>query len=122
MAFAPSKGSTIVQTERGLTISGTRITLYDVMGSIKAECPFEEICENFGLTSAQLNTALDYIKEHQAEVEAEYQEVIQSAEANRQYWEEGNRERFAQIAALPPQPGQEELRQKLQAWKDRLEA
>lgn len=122
MAFAPSKKSTIVQTERGLTISGTRITLYDVMGSLKAEYPLSEICENLGLTSAQLNIALDYIKEHQAKVEAEYQEVIQSAEANRQYWEERNRERFAQIAALPPKPGQEELRKKLQAWKDRLEA
>jgi hypothetical protein len=31
-----------------------------------------------------------------------------------------NRERFKQIAALPPKPGQEALRDKLRAWKERI--
>jgi hypothetical protein len=46
--------------------------------------------------------------------------VLQEAQANRQYWESRNRERFAQIAALPPKPGQEALREKLRAWKERI--
>ena len=35
---------------------------------------------------------LDYIHLHKEEVEKEYQEVLQSAERNRKYWEERNRE------------------------------
>jgi hypothetical protein len=61
-----------------------------------------------------------YIDAHRAEVEAGYQIVLQTAQENRQYWQERNRERLAQIAALPPKPGQEALRAKLQAWKAKL--
>ena len=48
--------------------------------------------------------------------------VCKTAVEIRQYWEEQNRERFAMIAAMPPKPGQEALRAKLQAWKARIEA
>jgi hypothetical protein len=50
-------------------------------------------------------------------VEAEYQLVLQHAEANRHYWEARNRERFEQIANLPPKPGYEAVYAKLQARK-----
>ena len=63
---------------------------------------------------------LDYIKHNRAEVETEYQFVLQQAEEIRQYWETRNRERFARIAAMPPKPGQEAIRAKLQAWKAKL--
>ena len=45
---------------------------------------------------------------------------MQTAAEIRQYWEERNREKFAKIAAMPPKPGQEALRAKLQAWKARI--
>jgi hypothetical protein len=35
-------------------------------------------------------------------------------------WEQRNRERLAKIAKMPPKPGQEEIWNKLQAWKMRL--
>lgn len=54
------------------------------------------------------------------EVEQEYHAVLQQAEDNRRYWETRNRERLAQIAHMPPQPGQERLRAKLQAIKARV--
>ncbi len=63
---------------------------------------------------------MEYIKTHTAEVEAEYREVIRQAEEHRRYWEEYNRERFAAIAALPPKPGQEAIRDKLRAKKAEL--
>ncbi len=106
----------------GLTISGTRITLYDVMDYRKAHYPSKLIREKLGLNDEQIRLALAYIDTHRAEVEAEYQECLQTAEEIRQYWEERNRERFAKIAAMPPRPGQEALRAKLQAWKARIEA
>lgn len=122
MILASNGQCTIVRTERGLTISGTRITLYDVMDYLTAGYPSKLIREKLSLTDNQVDTALLYIDKHRAEVEAEYQEVLQIAEDSRQYWEERNREHFARLAAIPPKPGQEDIRAKLQAWKDRLES
>ena len=61
-----------------------------------------------------------YIETHRAEVEAEYQQVLQQAEDDRKFWEARNRERLAEIAAQPPKPGQEKIRAKLQTAKARL--
>jgi hypothetical protein len=110
----------VIRTERGLSIAGTRITLYDVMDYVTACYPPKLIREKLCLTDEQVNVALAFIEENRALVEAEYQEVLQIAEENRQYWEERNREHFARIAQLPPKPGTEALWAKLQAWKARL--
>jgi uncharacterized protein (DUF433 family) len=122
MAFAPSKNSIIVETEWGLTISGTRITLYDVMGYVDAGYTQAEIAESMELDSSEIQAALDYIEANQATVEAEYQEVVKSAEANRQYWEDRNRQHLAQVAAMPHNPEQDALRQKLKAAREQLDA
>lgn len=122
MASLDTERSEIIRTERGLTIAGTRITLYDVMDYFTAGYPAKLIREKLCLTDAQIDAALSYIEAHQAEVNVEYQEVLQIVENNRQYWEERNREHFARLAAMSPKPGQETLRAKLQAWKDRLES
>jgi len=45
----------ILRTERGLTISGTRITLYDVMDYVTAQYPPKFIQGLFELTAEQLN-------------------------------------------------------------------
>ena len=103
----------IIRTERGLTIAGTRITLYDLMDYLKAQYPPKFIQDAFNLTDEQIQFALSYIEGHQTEVEAEYQEILQAAEETRQYWEERNRDRFAQIAAAP-RSGYEAVRAKLQ--------
>jgi len=50
------------------------------------------------LTIKQLEDVLAYIEQHQAEVEAEYQNILAQAEANRQYWQQRNAEHFAQLA------------------------
>ncbi|WP_199250085.1 DUF433 domain-containing protein [[Phormidium] sp. ETS-05] len=111
----------IICTERGLTISGTRITLYDVMDYMTANYPPKLMRDRLSLTMEQLDVALSYISQHRTEVETEYQTVLQTAEEIRQYWQIRNQERFTQIAAAPPKPGQEAIRAKLQAWKARLE-
>jgi uncharacterized protein (DUF433 family) len=110
----------IIRTERGLTIAGTRITLYDVMDHLVAGWTPKLILNWLPLTEAQLNAALSYIDANRTEVEAEYQTVLQEAQQMREYWEEQNRERLTEIAHLPPKPGQEEIHAKLQAWKAKL--
>ncbi|HBB30354.1 MAG TPA: DUF433 domain-containing protein [Cyanobacteria bacterium UBA8803] len=117
-----SNGKTaIIRTERGLTISGTRITLYDIMDYLTAQYPPKFIRSLFDLTDEQINIALSYIEANRAEVEAEYQVVLKQAEENRQYWEERNREHFARVAAMPPKPGREALWTKLQEQKAKHE-
>lgn len=112
--------TTVVRNSLGLAIAGTRITLYDIMDYLSNDWPPKLIQHWFNLTDQQIAEVMAYIEDNRAEVEAEYQQVLQYAEEIRQYWEERNRERFAEIAALPPPPGKEEIWAKLQAWKARL--
>ncbi|MBE9067711.1 DUF433 domain-containing protein [Leptolyngbya cf. ectocarpi LEGE 11479] len=119
MTPAASDKPEIIRTERGLTITGTRITLYDVMDYVIGQYPPKFIQGLFELTDEQLNTALAYIEANCFEVETEYQQVIQDTEELRQYYEEQNRERVAQISTLPPPPGLEAAWEKLQASKAR---
>lgn len=112
----------IIHTERGLSIAGTRITLYDVMEYLLAGWPAESIRHRLDLTERQITDAVAYIDMHRAEVEAEYQTVLQNAQEIRRYWEDRNREQFIRIAAQPPKPEQEALRKKLQEWKAKIES
>jgi uncharacterized protein (DUF433 family) len=107
----------ITRTERGLTISGTRITLYQIMDYIHAGYPHHLIRHQFYLTDEQFDGAMSYIDTHYEEVESEYQTVLQQAEEIRHYWEERNKERIADISKLPPKPEYASAWQKLQARK-----
>ena len=115
--FKTEQQPAIIRTERGLTISGTRITLYDVMDYVLAGYPFKFIQGLFELTEDQTEAALLYIENNRAEVEAEYKQVIQEAEELRLYYKEQNKERLAQIALHSPKPGTEAAWEKLQAAK-----
>lgn len=122
MTTVANEHPTMIRTERGLSIAGTRITVYDVMEYVTAGWPPQLIRARLDLTDQQMTDVMSYIDLHRAEVEAEYQTVLQTAQEIRQYWEERNRERLAQIAAQPPKPGQEAIRKKLQAWKMKIES
>jgi uncharacterized protein (DUF433 family) len=112
MTLAPNRTTAIDRTERGLVIAGTRITLYDVMDYLKADYPARFIRDAFDLTDGQIEAAIAYITDNQAEFEFEYESILQGAEETRQYWEELNRDRLAQVAATPG-PGYEAARIKL---------
>lgn len=109
--------SAIIRTERGLTIVGTRITLYDVMDYVLAKYPSKFIRGLFELSEGQFDAALTYIEANRSEVEAEYKQVIQETDELRKYYAEQNRERIARIAAYPPKPGTEAAWEKLRAAK-----
>jgi uncharacterized protein (DUF433 family) len=106
---------TVIRTSRGLSIAGTRITLYTIMDYVTAAWPPKLIRDRLNLTDQQISDALTYIEEHRPAVEAEYQQVLKDAEENRRYWEDRNRERFAKIATLPPKPEHAAIRAKLRA-------
>jgi uncharacterized protein (DUF433 family) len=112
----------IIRTERGLTIAGTRITLYDMMDYVTEKYPPKFIRAMLSLTDEQVNAALSYIDAHRAEVEAEYQTVLKDAEELRQYYEAQNRDLIARIAAKPPRLDTEAIRAKLRAERAKLES
>lgn len=122
MTSASNEKATIARTERGLTIAGTRITLYDVMDYVTQQYPPKFIRAMLNLTLEQVHAALSYIESHRQEVEAEYQVILKEAEELRQYYEEQNRELVEKIAKMPPPPGREAAWEKLQAQKARLRA
>jgi uncharacterized protein (DUF433 family) len=117
MASVANSQTTVVRTDRGLSIAGTRITLYDVMDYVTAGWPAHLIRDRLQLTDQQTGDVMAYIEAHRAEVEREYQAVLQTAEENRRYWQERNQDRFARIASSLPKPEHAEARAKLQAWK-----
>jgi uncharacterized protein (DUF433 family) len=114
--------TTVVQTERGLAVAGTRITLYSIMDCVSANWPAKLIQDRYHLTERQITDVLAYIAEHRAEVEAEYQQVLRQAEETRRYWEERNRERFARMATLPPKPEHARIHAKLAAARAKRQA
>ena len=116
----PTSQSTVIRTGRGLSLAGTRVTLYSLMDYLHAGWPPHLIRDEFSLTDTQIAAAMEYIETHCDEVETEYQAVLQQAEENREYWEARNKERAAKIAALSSKPTQEALRAKLEAEKARL--
>ncbi|NET62807.1 MAG: DUF433 domain-containing protein [Symploca sp. SIO2E6] len=119
MMSTPTEQPAIIRTERGLTISGTRISIYDVIDFLKAQYPPLLIRDKFNLTNAQIEAALSYIEVNQVQVEAEYAEVLQTRQEIRQYWEDRNRQRFAKIAAMPRKLEHSALWAKLEEQKAR---
>ncbi|WP_333428368.1 DUF433 domain-containing protein [Microcoleus sp. F4-D5] len=87
MVSVSNNKPTIIRTERGLTIAGTRTTLYDVMDYLTAEYPPKFIRCLFDLTEDRINAALSYIEENRAEIQAEYQLVLREAKEIQHYWE-----------------------------------
>jgi uncharacterized protein (DUF433 family) len=121
MTAIAKKQSAIIRTERGLTIAGTRITLYDLMDYVATQYPPKFIQGLFELTDDQINVALAYIEANRAEVEAEYDQVLRESAELQQYYAEQNRERIARIAAQRPKPGTEAAWERLQAVRAKRE-
>lgn len=88
----PRENHTVIRTEAGLTVKSSRLTLYSIMDSIRENNSLKNVRDIYELTDEEMLDILDYIHLHKEEVEKEYQEVTESAERNRKYWEERNRE------------------------------
>jgi uncharacterized protein (DUF433 family) len=119
----PSNGQpnpTVVRTSRGLTVGGTRLTIYQLTDHFKEGDSDDLVQEWYRLSPQQLADIHGYIDEHREEVEAEYQEVLRNAEEDRRYWEERNRERFEEIERLPKTPEQQAIRAKIAELKERM--
>ncbi|HST87143.1 MAG TPA: DUF433 domain-containing protein [Ktedonobacterales bacterium] len=114
--------SVIRRPDKGLTISGTRVTLYALMDYLHWGWPHDEIRDWLSLSDDQLRAALDYIAAHHDEVEAEYREVVRKAEERRRYYEELEREHLARTPPSPTTPERAALRVRIAEQRARLDA
>ena len=117
MTTQTRENPTVIRTERGLTVAGTRITLYTILDYIHAEWPPSLVQQWLDLSDQQMADVLDYLAEHRADVEQEYQQVLQQASALRRYWDARLTTHLAQRPARPLTAEQAILRARFQTWK-----
>lgn len=91
----------IIETGRGPTIAGTRISLYDIMDYLKDDWHPKHIANWLRLTPEQMAGAMAWLEEHEAEMERRYADMLRRAEEERRYWEERNKDRY-KLPAGPP--------------------
>ena len=95
----PRENQTVTRTAAGLTIKDSRLTLFAIMDEIREGNSLKNVRDLYELTDEEMLDILDYIHLHKEEVEKEYREVLKSAEENRNYWEEKNREQLGKAYA-----------------------
>lgn len=93
----PRENETVVRAAGGLTIKGSRLTLFAIMDEIREGNSLKNVRDLYELTDEEMLDILDYIHLHKAEVEKEYQSALKSAEENRKYWNEKNQEQLGRI-------------------------
>lgn len=96
----------IVDRGDGPKIDGTRITVYTVIEYLRAGRTRDWIAATLNLSSRQVQAAIDYIAEHQSEVDAAYERILARIEkGNPPHVEQQlrtNREKVkARLAKLP---------------------
>jgi uncharacterized protein (DUF433 family) len=66
----------IVQTGSGPRIEGTRITVYTILEHLRDGRSRDWMAAFFRLSSMQIQAAMDYIRDHESEVNAEYEKIM----------------------------------------------
>ncbi len=107
----------IVETPRGPSLAGTRITVYSVMDYIKAGRSKYYIEQIMMLTPEQVEAVFAYVERHREAVEAEYERILQREAIARAESEKILRERMPYLYELSPEELRQHLIQKLEAKK-----
>jgi uncharacterized protein (DUF433 family) len=111
MIATTNKDTLIVETPRGPSIAGTRITVYSVMDLIKADWSRERILQFMPITARQLDAVYAYIEQHREEVERDYDRILRRSEELRARYKKIQLER----SPFPPDlPAEEKRRLMLQ--------
>jgi uncharacterized protein (DUF433 family) len=80
------KSYKIVDRGDGPKIEGTRITVYAIFEYVELQRSREWIAATLGLSSRQVQAAIDYIAEHRTEVQTEYQKIADRIRAGNPPW------------------------------------
>ena len=107
----------IVETPRGPSLAGTRITVYSVMDLIKANRSRRHIAQLMLLTPEQVDAVFDYVEAHREAVEAEYERILQREAIARAESERIMRERSPFPPDMPLEEKRKLMIQRLEAKK-----
>lgn len=118
-AVKPVWRNIVRRADRGLTIEGTRITLYSIMDHLKTGWSAERIRDWYKLSQEQIQDALDYLDANRDAFEAEYEKRLRNAEIVEEYWRAYNQTHLEKVSQLPAPPGREAVWTKLQERKQR---
>ena len=110
--------SLIVETLRGPSIAGTRITVYSVMDYLKGDWSRHFTKQMLGITDEQLDAVLEYIARHREEVNRDYAEILRRAEELRARYEEQNLARSPFPPGMPIEEQRQLMLQKLEQLKN----
>ncbi len=66
----------VIDRGDGPKIAGTRITVYTVLDYLRAGRTRDWIAALLNLSSAQVQAAMDYIRDHDTQVNAEYEAIV----------------------------------------------
>ena len=78
----------IIDRGRGPEIAGTRITIYHIWEFLEPGDRRDDIALTFGLSSRQVQAAMDYIAAHRNEVEQEYSKIQERISQGNAEWVE----------------------------------
>lgn len=94
----------IIDRGRGPEVEGTRVTVYRIMDYVREGSSAERMAAELDLTAEQVQAALAYIAGHRAQVEEEYEKILQRVRQPNPAWVEAGRPASA-----------EELRRRIRA-------
>lgn len=92
---------TIVETDVGPLISESRVSVFDVMEAHDAGDSIHEIGLTFNLSPLQVETALDYISQHRAELEPQLAEIKQQLAEREAFYRRQAEQVDQYVATLP---------------------
>ena len=95
------KEARIIDRGRGPEIEGTRITVYEIFEYRRAGWARDAIAATLRLSSRQVQVALDYIQEHEPEVNAVYERAMERVRRGNPAWvEERLKQNRSKVEAL----------------------
>ncbi|MCI0524256.1 MAG: DUF433 domain-containing protein [Acidobacteria bacterium] len=103
MIVTSNNDALIIETPRGPSLAGTRITVYSVMDYLKGNWSRNFITQIMRITDEQLDAVLAYIAEHKEEVEREYAAILRREEELRAHYEKVYWERSRFTPDTPPE-------------------
>lgn len=92
---------TIIETDMGPLISESRVSVFDVMEAHDAGDSRYEIGLAFNLSPLQVETALEYIAQHRAELEPQLAQIKQQLAEREAFYRRQAAEVDAYVATLP---------------------
>src|SRR5882724_5486637 len=86
-----NKSPIVTGTIEWPTLKNTRVTLFDLMDHLKQGLPPHFVAHWYHLSPEEMDEVMQFLKEHEAEIERSYAAANARAAAQRRAWEAKNR-------------------------------